>query len=114
MKLSLLGANLRLSSLVPRTKARELENETGRQVFGEKRKMEPETGLFVFCLFLYVTPDYMPMCSTIADNFIHLPKIVNCDMPGIYVYILTSLQRALIAESLNLHFLINSDNNNDF
>ena len=33
---------------------------------------------------------------TIADNFIHLPKIVNCDMPGFNVYFFTSFQRVIV------------------
>ena len=29
---------------------------------------------------------------TISDNFIHLPKIVNCDIPGFNMYFFTSFQ----------------------
>ena len=33
---------------------------------------------------------------TIADNFIHFPKIVNFDMPGLNVYFFTSFQRVIV------------------
>jgi hypothetical protein len=52
------------------------------------------------------------MCPTLADKFIYRPNIVNFDMPGINVFILTSLQGAFVAEYLNLDTLWNSDNNN--
>ena len=33
---------------------------------------------------------------TISDNFIHLPKIVNCDIPGFNMYFFTSFQRVIV------------------
>jgi len=41
----------------------------------------------------------------LAENFINLPKIVNCDIPGIDVFVLTSIQKVFVFESLNLDML---------
>lgn len=97
----------KMSSLIPRNKARELDMQTGRQFVWEDRKKEPERGFLYFLfLCLFVLASSVSQASTgfhkfsmLPDNFIHLLKIVNCDIPGMNVFMLTSLERTFVDES---------------
>ena len=94
----LIVGKYQVSSLVLRNKVRELDIQTGRKGVREDRKSEPERGMF----FIFFSSSVLRaslevhIFPTIADNFIHLPKIVNFDMPGFNVYFFTSFQRVIV------------------